>query len=129
MKTVAAVILVLFLLSASVAGSRMFLRSDTFIIGGEYTIAATETLHGNLKALFAQVKLADGARVDGQITALSSTLDLAGSVSGAVLGVNSDITVRATAQLAEAPRRVAGMPFVILLPGMLHTGHPGALRR
>jgi autotransporter adhesin len=122
MKTVAAVMLVLFLLSASVTGWRMFSRSDTFIVGGEYTIAATETLHGNLKALFAQVRLADGARVDGTITAVSSTLDLAGSVGGAVLAVGSDVTVRTTAQLAEVPERVAGIPYVILLPGMLRTG-------
>ena len=129
MKTVSAAILVLILIIASLIGWQSFLRSDTYIIGGEFVIPASEVIHGNLRALFAQVELSDGARIDGKITAVSSTLDLAGSVGGSIVALGSDVTVRATAQLAENPRRAAAIPFVILLPGMLRTGYAGAVAR
>jgi hypothetical protein len=124
MKTVAAVAMVVFLLSAALEGWRTFTGSDVLIIGGKYTVLASQTLPSNLRALFAQVTLQDGARIEGKITAISSTLDLAGSVDGAVLAVNSDVIVHAGARLAEAPQRVAGIPFVILLPGVLRAGQP-----
>src|SRR5512142_3513422 len=98
MKSVTTAILVLVLASASLIGGRLYLRSGTYIVGGEWTIPASQVIHGDVQALFAQVKLADGARVDGTITAISSTLDLAGSVGGSMLAVGSDVTVRSTAQ-------------------------------
>ncbi len=128
MKTVAAAILALFLVSAALAGWRMLSRSNMLMIGGQYTVPAGEVVHGNLRAFFAQLQIADGARVDGKIPAVSSTLDLAGSVGGSVLALGSDVTVRTTAQLAEAPRNLSGIPYVILLPGMLRTGFAQAAR-
>ncbi len=127
MKTVSAVFLVLFLAIASLAGWRLVSQADTFVVGGEFVVPASQTIHGNLQALFAQVKLADGARVDGKITAISSTLDLAGSVGGSIVVVASDVTVRTTAQLIADPQRVTAVPYVILLPRMLRTGHANTL--
>ncbi len=129
MKTVSAAVLVLFLASISFAGWRLFLGSDAFVIGGQVAIPANQVVHGNLQAVFAQIKLADGARVDGRITAVSSTLDLAGSVGGSVLAIGSDVTVRSTAELTGTLKRINGVPYVLLLPGMLRTGSIGALPR
>ncbi len=129
MKTVRAAILVLVLAFAVPVGWRLFSRSNTYVIGGEFTIPASQVIHGDVEALFAQVNLADGARVDGKITAVSSTLDLAGSVGGSVLAVASDVTVRSTAQLVQNPNRVAAIPYVVLLPDMLRTGYASALAR
>ena len=123
MKTVTAAILVLFLLSASLTGWQIFSQPDTYVIGGAYVVPASEVIHGDLRTLFAQVELAEGSRVDGKITAVSSTLDLAGDVSGSILAIGSDVTVRATAQLAEAPRRVTSIPYIVLLPNLLRTGN------
>lgn len=127
MKAVSAAILVLFLAIASLGSWRLISQADTFVVGGEYIIPASQTIHGNLQALFAQIKLAEGARVDGKITAISSTLDLAGSVGGAIVVVGSDVTVRTTAQLIADPQRVTAIPYVILLPRMLRTGHANTL--
>ncbi len=127
MKTLSAAVLVLFLAIGSLAGWRILSHSDTFVIGGEFVVPASQTVPGNLRALFAQIKLADGARVDGKITAISSTLDLAGSVGGSVVAIESDVIVRATAQLIADPQRVTAVPYVILLPRMLRTGYANAL--
>ncbi len=126
MKTVYAAILVLILTAASLTGWRLLSHADTYVIGGEYVIAASQAIHGNLRTVFAQVRLDDGARVDGKITALSSTLDLAGSVGGSILAIDSDVTVRATAELVQNPKHIAAIPYVILLPGMLRTGYASA---
>ncbi len=128
MKTVAAAILLLFFTSAALTGWRILSRSDTLVVGGQYTLPAGRVIHSNLKVFFAQVHIPDGARVDGQITAVSSTLELAGSVGGSVLAVSSDVTVRTTAQLAEPPHHVSGIPYVVLLPSMLRTGSPQMAR-
>ena len=126
MKTVYAAILVLVLAAAALTGWRLLSPADTYVVGGEYAIAASQAIHGNLRVLFAQVKVDDGARVDGKITALSSTLDLAGSVGGSILAIDSDVMIRATAELVENPKHVAAIPYVILLPGMLRTGYASA---
>lgn len=122
MKTLTGAFLIMFLVSASLAGWRVLSQSDTYVVGGEFIIPAGGVLHGDIQALFAQVRLAHGARVDGKITAVSSTLDLAGSVGGAVLAIGSDVTVQATAELAHAPRAVEGIPYVVLLPALVRTG-------
>jgi hypothetical protein len=117
------------LLAISLTGWRLSTAPGAYVIGGEYVIVAGEVIHGNLQVLFAQITLEEGARVDGQIIALSSTLDLAGSVGGSVLAVESDVTVRATAELLQAPRQVEAIPFVVLLPQLARTGYAAELAR
>src|SRR5512135_2310039 len=99
MKAVSTPILLLVFLSMSLTGWRAYAQPATSVVGGEYVISAGQIVRGNLEVLFAQVILEPGARVEGTITAVSSTLDLAGSVGGGILMIESDVTVRATAQL------------------------------
>jgi hypothetical protein len=127
MKLLSTPILILVLLSLSLTGWQLSAQPDTFVVGGAYVVRAGEVVRGNLQALFAQVTVEDGARVEGGITSLSSTLDLAGSVAGSVLAVESDVTIRATAQLVHDPRRLEAIPFVILLPPLARTGYAAQL--
>ncbi len=122
MKAVSTPILLLVFLSISLTGWRASAQPATSVVGGEYVITAGQTVQGNLQVLFAQVILEPGARVEGTITAVSSTLDLAGSVGGSILMIESDVTVRATAQLAKAPKQIQAIPLVILLPQIARSG-------
>lgn len=121
MKLVAAM-LALVLLGSLLASQRFLAQPDTYVVGGTYVIRSGDVLPGNLRAVFAQVIIEEGARVSGRILALSSTLDLSGAVSGAVLAVGSDVTVRQTARLGSAPRRTDILPYVFLLPQILRVG-------
>ena len=123
MKIIAMPILVLVFLSASLAGWGLAAGPDTFVVGGEYVLHSGEVVRGNLDAMFAQITLEEGSRVDGQILAVSSALDLQGSVGGGILGLGSDVTVRPTATLAETPRQVELIGYVVLLPQMARSGH------
>lgn len=123
MKTISATVLLFVLVSATVAGSRLFSRSDVYVIGGEYVVRGGDSIPGDLRAVFAQVIVESGARVDGKITALSSALDIAGSVAGSITAIESDVTLRPTAQLNNNPQHVDAIPYVLLLPEMLRTGH------
>ncbi len=122
MKLVALPLVVILLASTVVAGWRLWQASDTYVIGGEYTVQAGQPIRGDLRAIFAQVSVPEGAHVDGRIFALSSALDLAGAVTGDVLAVASDVAVRPTAQLAFAPRQRGSVSYVILLPEMARIG-------
>ncbi len=124
MKMIAGAVAVLLLFSASWAGSRLLNPFGALVIGGSCLIQRGETVHGNLYALFAQVTLEDGARLDGKIRSLSSALDLGGTATGDVLAVGSDIRVRDTAHLLETPREVGRVPYVVLLPAMARMGGP-----
>ncbi len=129
MKAISMAILLLVLLVASLTGWRVLSPPDGYVIGGECVIHTGDVIHGDLHVLFAQVTVQDGARVDGSITAISSTLDLAGSVGSSVLAVGSDVAVRGTAKLSESPRRVDGIPYVLLLPHIVGTGYPASISK
>ncbi len=124
MKTIFATVLLLVLVSAALAAPRLFSRSDVYVIGGSYVVRSGEAIPGDLRAVFAQVIVESGARVDGKITALSSTLDVAGSVAGSIRAIESDVTLRPTAWLNKSPQYMDAIRYVLLLPEMLHTGHP-----
>lgn len=123
MKTFSTAMLILLLLCASFAGWRSYADPGTYVVGGQYVVHAGEVLRGNLQTFFAQVTVEAGARVEGSITIVSSTLDLAGSVSGSVLSMGSDLTVRPGAAIDEGTRQLQGIPYVILLPSMVRSGH------
>ena len=116
MKTISMSLLVLVVLSASLTGWQLLSPSGSYIIGGAYVIHGGKVVNGNLQAFFAQIILEDGARVEGRIVLVSSTLDVAGSVSGKILAVDSDITIRETARLNESVRRADAVPYILLLP-------------
>ncbi len=118
MKLIALPVAVILVISALIAGWHLWQAPDTYVIGGEYTVEPEQPIRGDLRAIFAQVTVSEGAHVDGRIFALSSALDLAGAVTGEVLTVASDVAVRPTAQLASAPRQQGSVSYVILLPQM-----------
>jgi hypothetical protein len=114
-----------FVSASSIAWSQLIPRGN-LVIGGVYVIHSGEVMSGNLDAVFAQVTLEDGARVEGRILSVSSALDLAGSVSGDILSIGSDIRVRETARLKQGPRELQTFPYVVLLPQMARAQNIGA---
>lgn len=123
MKLGSVTMVVLFVLGSFLTGWRFLDGPDVYVVGGSYIIRAGDVLPGNLRAVFAQVTVEQGARVTGDILSVSSALDLGGGVGGEVLAVGSDVTVRQTARLAAATRHVGAMPYVFLLPQMLRVGN------
>jgi hypothetical protein len=122
MKTISAAIALILLLSASLGGWRLLTPPGAYVIGGVSVIPRGEVIQGDLHVLFAQVTVEDGARLDGRIVSISSTLDLAGSVAGEILAIGSDTTIRDSAKLLRSPREVRLIPYVILLPSMARLG-------
>jgi hypothetical protein len=122
MKTIFAAIALILLLSASLGGWRLLTPAGVYVIGGVYVIPRGQVIQGDLHVLFAQVIVEDGARLDGRIVSISSTLDLAGGVAGEVLAIGSDTTIRDSAKLLRSPHEVRLIPYVILLPSMARVG-------
>jgi len=127
MKALAAAILLVVFILTSLTDWRLYTQPDSVVVGGEYVIHRGEVVTGNVDAWFAQITLEDGARVQGQIRSLSSVLNLGGKVDGTILAVGSDVIVRATAELAQHPRRVEIIPYVILLPRMARAGNAASI--
>ncbi len=122
MKIIASSVLAIILLSTTLAGWQTFAGPAITVIGGTYVIPRGAVLRGDLQAISTQIILEAGARVDGRITAVSSVLDIAGSVGGAVVAVQSDVILRQTAQLTDPPFHVTALPFIVLLPQMGRIG-------
>jgi hypothetical protein len=125
MKTIAMPIAILVFVSASFTGWHLSRQPGNWVVGGEYVVHSGEVVSGNLQALFAQVTLKDGARVEGKILSVSSALDLAGTVSGEIVAFGSDVHVRDTASLSISPREMDAIPYVVLLPQMARVGVAG----
>jgi hypothetical protein len=128
MKTLLISILIVAFLSGSLTGLHLVTPPDTYIIGGQYVVHAGEAVTGNLRTMFAQVTLEDGARVEGRITSLSSVLELAGTVRGQIVGIGSEIVVRNSAQLVSVPQHVGTIRYVVLLPEIARKEKVIALR-
>jgi hypothetical protein len=122
MKTIALPVLIALFLFAPLTGSGLLNGSDQLAIGGSYTLRNGERIAGNLTLLFVQFTLEDGAAVDGRIVSVSSVLDVQGRVNGDVLSIDSDMTMRATAQMNGTSKEIRGIPYVILLPQIARVG-------
>ena len=122
MKITSTTVLALVLITASFTGWRLSAEPGAIVVGGEYTLHRGEVLNGDLRSLFAQVAIEDGACLNGRIVSISSTLDLSGAVTGEILGIDSDTSVRGTAQLSQVPRELGVSPYVVLLPRLAGTG-------
>jgi hypothetical protein len=123
MKALALPILLFGFIFTSLAGWQSYIKPDSLVVGGVYTIHRGQVLSGDLDGVFSQIILEDGARVTGEIRSLSSVLDLAGTVDGAIFAVGSDVIVRETAALAQSPRQLETIHYVVLLPPMTRTGN------
>ncbi len=122
MKTIPATMLILMFLAASLVSWQLWFQPNSTVIGGTYTLRSGDAIRGDLRTLFAQVTVEEGARVEGRITAVSSAVDISGSVGGRVLAIGSEVKLNGTADLTESPRHVDTIPYVILLPEMMRAG-------
>jgi cytoskeletal protein CcmA (bactofilin family) len=128
MKTLCVSILIVAFLSGSLTGLQLFTRPDTYVIGGDYVVHRGEAVTGDLRTMFAQVTLEDGARIEGKILSVSSVLELAGTVRGEIVGIGSEIVVRNSAKLVSAPQHMETIRYVVLLPQIARTERVIALR-
>lgn len=96
-------ILIIFSLAAIVLSTLsmpfLVLHPGQFVLGGQYHITSETPLAEDMSFYFAQVKIEEGAKVDGQIFLYSSTLDLRGCVTEDIHAFESDLTLRETAQV------------------------------
>ena len=92
---------------------------NTVLIGGEYTIQPGEIRHGDLLALFAQVKIAEGGEVTGQVRVYGGELVVAGSVAADVQSFGSKLTINPTAQIAGKVNSIDCLRGWFLLPSIL----------
>lgn len=68
-------------------------RPTAILVGGEYTVQAGETRSGDMLLLFAQVNIAEGGQVDGNLQVFGSTLEVSGRVSGDIQAYGSDLSI------------------------------------
>ncbi|RPH63439.1 MAG: hypothetical protein EHM81_00190 [Chloroflexi bacterium] len=84
---------VLFLALLGLFAPKTSTRPAAILIGGEYTVQAGETRSGDMFLLFAQVKIAEGGQVAGNIQVFGSVLEVSGHVSGDIQAYGSDLSV------------------------------------
>ena len=89
-----------------------------FVLGGSYHIHEGESLKENVRFYFAQVVVDKGASVDGKIFLFSSTLDLGGHVSEDIHALESDLTLRESAQVDGKIGEKDLIHWTVLLPAM-----------
>lgn len=118
MKTLVVAVLAVASISASWFGWQRYIQQNGLVFGGVYVVRRGEVLAGDLNVVFAQITVEEGARVQGRIRALSSVLDIAGSVDAPVVALSSDVILRESASLMKPPEQVRGIPYVVLLPRM-----------
>jgi hypothetical protein len=99
-------------------GALALVNQDTYVIGGEYVVREGEIVRGNLNLVFAQVTLEDGSKIEGGLLAISSCVDVRGSVAGSISSVESDIKLEKSASVRDLHQDKGVIPFVILLPKM-----------
>ncbi len=66
---------------SSVIAPLSAIHPGTVVIGGEYTVEPGEVRHGDMIAVFARVKIAEGGEVTGQIRVYGGELDVADSIA------------------------------------------------
>ena len=91
-------------------------RDTLFVVGGKYTLHPGEVVDGDLKVLFAQVELEQGSQVKGELTGISSDLDINGTVTGDFLSLESDVIVSTSCKIGGAQREFDLFNYIILIP-------------
>ena len=95
------------------------IQPGTILIGGEYTVQPGEIRHGDLLAIFAQVKIAEGGEVEGQVRVYGGELEVAGSVAKNIQSFGSKLTMNPTAKIAGEVNSVDYVHGWLLLPSIL----------
>jgi hypothetical protein len=101
----------------SVLGSPLAgLQAGAFVLGGHYHIAPGETVKEDLSFYFAQVRIDEGASVEGHVFLYSSTLDLRGQITEDIHAFESDLTLREGAQVGGEIDETDLIHWTVLLP-------------
>jgi len=117
MRTLAVFSLAAILL-AVLSAPLVALYPGAFVVGGHYYVGPGQTLDEDVSFFFAQVTIDEGASVDGHVFLFSSALDLGGNVTDGIRGLESDVTVRETAQVAGAVNETGLIHWMLLLPAI-----------
>lgn len=84
---------VIFLALLGLLAPKTSTRPAAILVGGEYNVQAGETRSGDMLILFAQVKIAEGGQVAGNIKAVGSVLEVTGQVAGDIDAYGSQVNV------------------------------------
>lgn len=87
-----------------------------FVVGGSHHIHAGESLKEDVRFYFAQVTVDKGASIDGKVFLFSSTLDLGGHVSKDIRALESDLTLRQSAEVDGEIGEKDLIHWTVLLP-------------
>ena len=119
MSRLIAIVALFFLTLISFFAPLAAIHPGTILIGGEYTVQPGEIRHGDLLAVFAQVKIADGGEVTGQVHVYGGELEVNGSLDEGLRSFGSKLTVKSTAQIAGEVSSVDYLRGWFLLPSIL----------
>ncbi|GAB4496229.1 MAG: hypothetical protein OHK0052_05810 [Anaerolineales bacterium] len=75
------------------------LHDDRVIVGSDFTLAAGETLSGNLVIIGGDVTLEAGSIVTGDVALLGGQLTIAGQVNGEIVATGGTLTLEAQANI------------------------------
>ncbi len=81
---------------------------DVTITGGDYTLAAGDTIDGDLLVLGGTVTIEDGATVTGDVVLLGGSTIVSGEVNGAVSLIGGSLELTETANVAGDVTRTGG---------------------
>jgi hypothetical protein len=94
----------------------LVLHPGQFVLGGQHHITSETHLAEDVSFYFAQVKMDEDAKVEGQIFLYSSTLDLRGTVTEDIHAFESDLTLHQTAHVEGEIDQNDLIHWTLLLP-------------
>jgi cytoskeletal protein CcmA (bactofilin family) len=94
----------------------ILVNSGEIVVGGHFRVGPGETLKQDVSFYFAQVRIDEGAAVDGHIFLYSSTLDLRGQVTEDIHAFESGLTIRESAQVKGEIDETDFIHWTLLLP-------------
>jgi len=98
----------------------VFPGDSVFVIGGEYTLPPDQAVDGDVNALFARITVAEGAHVYGNLTSISSDLDLRGAIDGDILLIQSEARLRGSCKTGGSQHKLDVFNYIFLLPEIIH---------
>lgn len=89
------------------------------LIGGEYTVQAGETRSGEMLIIFAQVNVAQGGQVLGNVRSIGSALNVTGRVAGKIEAYGGQLNLDPVAQVEGAVQQLGTFPKLPRCPSIL----------
>ena len=96
----------------------LVLHPGESVVGGQYHLTSDMPVEKDLSFYFAQVRIDEGASVDGHIFLYSSTLDLRGRVTEDIHAFESNVTLRETARVGGEIDQNDFIHWTLLLPAI-----------